>query len=95
MRGEGNDRCVGSFHVAELGRWEFTVQAWVDRFASFRDELRRKVEGGQTDLASELPEGAALLRCSSSTSRTALASTETDRPEETQLVRALGGRRRP
>ena len=36
-------------------------QAWVDRFESWRDELRRKVEAGQTDLASELQEGAALL----------------------------------
>ncbi len=33
------------------------MQAWVDRFESFRNELRRKVEGGQTDLASELQGG--------------------------------------
>ena len=32
------------------GRWEFTIEAWVDRFESWRDELRRKVEAGQTDL---------------------------------------------
>ena len=86
---EGNDRWTGSFHVDELGRWEFTVQAWVDRFESFRDELRRKVEAGQTELASELQEGAALLKVLELDVKTALAATEPDRSEATQLVRAL------
>ena len=62
MRFEGNDRFDGLLPRHELGRWEFTVQAWVDRLESFRDELRRKVEGGQTDLDSELQEGAALMK---------------------------------
>ena len=35
--------------------------AWIDRYASWRHELERKVEAGQTDLDSELAEGAALL----------------------------------
>ncbi|HEV8099435.1 MAG TPA: maltotransferase domain-containing protein, partial [Gaiellaceae bacterium] len=56
------DRWTGAFHVDRCGRWEFTIEAWVDRFESWRDELRRKVEAGQTDLASELQEGAALLK---------------------------------
>lgn len=90
MEAEGNDRYVGRFHVTELGRWEFTVQAWVDRFESFRHELRRKVEGGQTDLASELQEGAALLKVLELDVESALASTETDRHEATQLIRPLG-----
>src|SRR5580765_5299254 len=89
MRPEGNDRFVGSFHVTELGRWEFTVQAWVDRLASFRDELRRKVEGGQTDLESELQEGAALMKVLELDVKTALASTQTDHHEATRLVRSL------
>ena len=42
----GNDRWTGAFEVDELGRWEFAVEAWVDRFATWRDELRRKVAGG-------------------------------------------------
>src|SRR5436190_1976127 len=33
------DRWSGSFDVTSCGRWEFTVQAWVDRFESWRDEL--------------------------------------------------------
>src|SRR3954466_5365908 len=78
MEGPGDDRFVGRFDVTELGRWEFTVQAWVDRLESFRSELRRKVEGGQTDLESELQEGAALLKVLKLDVKTALASTETD-----------------
>src|SRR5580765_1928576 len=62
MRADGNDRYTATFLVDRCGRWEFTVQAWVDRFESFREELRRKVEGGQTDLRSELEEGAALFK---------------------------------
>ncbi len=90
MAAQGNDRYVGRFHVTELGRWEFTVQAWVDRLASFRDELRRKVEGGQTDLASELQEGAALMKVLTLDVDAALASTLKDRHEATQLLRTLG-----
>jgi starch synthase (maltosyl-transferring) len=83
------DRWTGAFHVDRCGRWEFTIQAWVDRFASWRDEVRRKVEAGQADLASELQEGAALLEVLELDIETGLASTETDRSEPTRLVRSL------
>ena len=77
------------------GRWEFTVQAWVDRFESFRDELRRKVEAGQTDLDSELQEGALLFGVPMLDVETALSSTEADRSEATRLVRTARRGRRP
>ena len=35
----------GGFEVTELGRWQFTVEAWVDRYASLLDELDRKLDG--------------------------------------------------
>ena len=41
------------------GRTQWTIQAWVDLFAGWRDELARKVEAGQPDLAGELSEGVA------------------------------------
>jgi starch synthase (maltosyl-transferring) len=85
----GNDRWTGSFAVDVPGRWEFTIQAWVDRFESFRDELRRKVEAGQTDLTSELEEGALLFGVPELDVETALASTESDRSEATGLLRSL------
>ena len=55
------DRWAGSFAVDELGRWGFTIEAWRDRFASWRQELSRKADAGQPDLTSELLEGVALL----------------------------------
>jgi starch synthase (maltosyl-transferring) len=90
LRAAGNDRWTGSFRVDAPGRWEFTVQAWVDRFESFRDELRRRVEAGQTDLDSELQEGALLFGVEELDVETALSSTEADRSETTRLVRTLG-----
>jgi starch synthase (maltosyl-transferring) len=89
MTDAGNDRWTGSFAVDVPGRWEFTVQAWVDRFESFREELRRKVETGQTDLDSELQEGAVLFKVLELDVESALESTETDRSEATGLVRTL------
>ncbi len=85
----GNDRWTGSFTVDAPGRWEFTIQAWVDRFESFREEIRRKVEAGQTELDSELAEGALLLKVLELDIDAALASTETDRSEAAGLVRTL------
>lgn len=55
-----NDRWQASFPVDALGRYEYTVEGWVDRFASWRLELSRKAEAGQ-DVATELHEGAALV----------------------------------
>ncbi len=55
-------RWEGAFPVDRQGRWEFTFQAWTDAFATWRDELRRKVDAGQADLSSELSEGVLLLQ---------------------------------
>jgi starch synthase (maltosyl-transferring) len=70
----GSDRWHGIFQASELGRWQFTVTAWVDRFASWQHEVRRKVDAGQTDLASELLEGAVLLGVDSLTLEAGLAA---------------------
>ena len=57
----GNDEWAGSFPVDRCGTWCYRIEAWVDRVASFQDELRRKVDAGQADLKGELSEGAVLL----------------------------------
>ncbi|MEA2253503.1 MAG: hypothetical protein QOG70_3745, partial [Solirubrobacteraceae bacterium] len=54
-------RWEGAFTVEEPGLTQWTIQAWVDLFAGWRDELARKVEFGQPDLSGELSEGAVLL----------------------------------
>jgi len=57
----GNDRFAGGFDVDSVGRWRFEIEAWVDRHAGWLDEYDRKVAAGQSDLAGELAEGAALF----------------------------------
>jgi starch synthase (maltosyl-transferring) len=61
LRFLGNDRFAGSFPVDAVGRWQFEIEAWVDRHAAWLDEHDRKVAAGQTDLAGELAEGQALF----------------------------------
>jgi starch synthase (maltosyl-transferring) len=61
MRPLPNDRWEAEFRVSELGRHEYTVEAWVDHFASWRHGLSKKVEAGQ-EVGSELLEGAAMVR---------------------------------
>lgn len=55
-----NDRWRGSFQVSELGRYYYTLAAWVDHFATWRRDLKKRLEAGQ-DIAVELLEGARLL----------------------------------
>ena len=55
-------RWEGSFEPSTQGRWEFAVEAWIDVFATWRDEISRKVAAGQEDLSCELSEGAVLLQ---------------------------------
>jgi starch synthase (maltosyl-transferring) len=57
----GGDRWSAVFGVDAQGRWEWTVEAWIDAEASWRNELERKIAAGQGDLSAELLEGAALL----------------------------------
>jgi starch synthase (maltosyl-transferring) len=55
-------RWAGEFPVGEMGRHEFTIEAWTDVFGTWRDELRRKVNAAQSDLAGEVSEGVVLLQ---------------------------------
>src|SRR5215210_1374204 len=55
-------RWEGSFPVEIQGSWEFAVEAWIDLFATWRDEIQRKVAAAQEDLSGELSEGVVLLR---------------------------------
>ena len=86
---EDPDRWHGSFTVDALGRWQFGVVAWVDRIASWQHELERKVAGGQSELASELSEGAELLGVPSLTVEEGLAAAFGDRSELTVAEQTL------
>ena len=56
-----DDRWYASLPLDRVGEWRFTVEGWIDRFATWRGELDKKVDAGQ-DVASELLEGADLVR---------------------------------
>ena len=73
----GNDRWRASFTVEELGRYEYTVEGWVHRFASWRHELSAKFGAGQ-DVASELLEGIRAAQNGATASRP--ASRDASRP---------------
>jgi starch synthase (maltosyl-transferring) len=75
----GNDAWAGSFAVDRSGTWCYRIEAWVNRVASFQEELRRKLDAGQTELAGELAEGAVLLGREKLTTDEALAAVSTDR----------------
>jgi starch synthase (maltosyl-transferring) len=75
----GNDEWSGSFVVDSCGGWSYRIEAWVDRVASFQEELRRKLDSGQTDLTAELAEGAVLLGKEAVTVDDVLAAVSTDR----------------
>lgn len=60
LRGPGTDIWDASFVVDTMGRYEYTIEAWIDPFLSWRKELSKKVEAGQ-DVALVLEEGARMM----------------------------------
>lgn len=56
-----NDRWSADLAFHAEGIHEFTIEAWVDHFATWQRDLRRRADAGQ-DLASEFLAGAALIR---------------------------------
>ena len=54
------DRWFGRFALDRTGDWAFTVEAWTDRFTTWRSELEKKYGAGQ-DVRSELLEGAVMV----------------------------------
>ncbi len=55
-----NDRWRGHFVVGKLGRYHYTLQAWIDRFQSWRQGFEKKVKAEQ-DVAVDLLVGAELI----------------------------------
>ena len=54
-----NDRWFGEFTVTTVGRWEYTIEAYAERYLSWVDEISKKSVPG-ADLRSELLEGCLL-----------------------------------
>jgi starch synthase (maltosyl-transferring) len=56
-----NDWWRGTFVVNQLGRYLFTLEAWVDRFATWQRDLRKRINAGQ-DVSIDLVAGARIVR---------------------------------
>jgi starch synthase (maltosyl-transferring) len=73
----GNDRFRGEFQVTEPGRYLYTLRAWIDRFGSWAQDLRKRVEASQ-EVSVDLEIGARLIEKAagraSGTDRQALAT---------------------
>jgi starch synthase (maltosyl-transferring) len=61
MRHFDNDRWRGEFTPDSVGDYEYTVDAWIDEFSSWRADLAKWVEAGQV-AEGTLLEGAQLVR---------------------------------
>lgn len=91
-----NDRWQGEFVVTEIGRYRYTVCAWVDAFASWRHDLLRRQQ--PEDIAMALRMGADLLAAAADRAggedrerlRRWAAELSSDAPVEQRLPRALG-----
>ena len=80
-----NDVWRGAFTVDELGRYEYTVEGWIDRFGSWRHELSKKFGAGQ-DVSGELLEGAALLDAAGHEAHAVLGDTARDPGERVAVA---------
>ncbi len=81
----GNDRWGASFPVRELADYEYTVEAWIDRFGTWLKGLVAKADAGQ-DVSSELLEGSALVRDAGHTDIADLLAS--DRPQAERVAGA-------
>ncbi|HWZ48018.1 MAG TPA: maltotransferase domain-containing protein, partial [Herbaspirillum sp.] len=77
MRDIGNDRWQAQLPLQRMGRYLFSIEAWRDVFASYRDDLDKKSRAG-LDLTLELEEGRLLVL-------QAAAATETSGKESRAL----------
>jgi starch synthase (maltosyl-transferring) len=75
-----NDSWGATFLVTEPGEYEYTIEAWIDRFATWLRGLAAKADAGQ-DVSSELLEGAGIVQHAASNR---LAGDRTD--EDLRLV---------
>ncbi len=74
MRPLVNDRWAGEFEVHAVGWHEYTVRAWVDRFATWRRDLHKRVDAGQ-DVGVDLIIGAKIVEDAAGQNEGASAAT--------------------
>lgn len=61
MRAVGNDRWQARFPIERLGRYRYTIEAWVDHFRTWQHDFEIKLAAGQ-DMTVELLIGAEMAK---------------------------------
>jgi starch synthase (maltosyl-transferring) len=64
----GNDRWRGEFTAGELGRYQYTVEGWIDRFGTWRSALMKRIDSDQ-DVRADCLVGAVLMEEAASRAR--------------------------
>jgi starch synthase (maltosyl-transferring) len=64
MSPKGNDCWEAEFAVSAIGRYFYTVRAWIDRFETWRSDLKKRI-AAERELSVELLIGAELLEMAS------------------------------
>jgi len=98
MQPAGEDHYAGGFIVDQLGVYYYTIEAWIDRFETWRRLLQRKVEARQ-DVSGELQVGTTLVRDAAARARGSnrkrleamAARIGGERPARERVRAALGG----
>lgn len=94
----GNDRWSGEFQVRDLGRYFYTVQAWVDHFKTWREDIRKKLEAG-LDIRVDVLMGVELIKAAADRAadgdRRRLLELAEGIVEETDTAAAVGKGRSP
>ena len=80
-----NDRWHAAIPLTQLGRWSYSVEAWVDAWGSFVWGFRRKVDAGQ-DVAVELLDAGKLIAAAAERQRTNTRATVDSRDDGKQLA---------
>jgi starch synthase (maltosyl-transferring) len=79
-----NDRWWGKFLLQELGCYEFALEAWVDRFKSWRRDLKKRADAQQVSPV-DLEIGACLVKDAAD------RATESDRSALLRIAKELTG----
>ena len=86
----GNDGWRARFRVDDVGRYEYTIEAWVDPFLSWRHEVAVKAQAG-LDVSTELTEGVALVTKAAARCEGSDPAATSDRQQLEEEARVLGG----
>src|SRR5436190_8236392 len=87
MQGLGNDRWRAKFSAEKLGKYFYRIVGWVDRFHTWRHDLKKRADAGQ-DLHVDLLIGAGFVEAAAD--RAALSDAERLREFAVRIAGAQG-----